>query len=337
MDRRPRSQRALPLVRWAVQGAYALFLVLVGVQFAVFYGQAMAGNSAMVSRPPAVEAFLPISALVGLRRFLATGSWDHVHPAGLAILCAAILGAFLARKSFCSWVCPVGTLERGLESVGRRFLWRRGWPVPPRWLALALTAPKHLIVAFFAVSIFVLMPTDQLGAFLESDYNLAADAKMLLFFRDLTPVAAAVLLALAALSLVYKHFWCRVLCPYGALLGVASSFSPLRVDRNEPTCTQCKACTRACPVDIPVHARRQVVSAECTGCLGCVAACPEPQTLRVALPVRRRPVASWLVPALGVGALLAVWAVARATGHWESQVPAEVLARLYRMAHLLSH
>jgi polyferredoxin len=135
----------------------------------------------MVARPPAVEAFLPISALVGLRRFLSTGQWDHVHPAGLTILCAAILGALLARKSFCSWICPVGALERGLETVGRKLLWRkRGWPVPPRWLALALTAPKHLLLAFFALSIFVLMPADQLIAFMESDYNLAADAKMLL-------------------------------------------------------------------------------------------------------------------------------------------------------------
>lgn len=337
MDPRSRAQRALPFVRWAVQGLYALFLALVGVQFALFYGQALAGDAATVSRPPAVEAFLPISALVGLRRFLSTGSWDHVHPAGLALLCGAIVAAFLARKSFCSWVCPVGTLERGLESVGRRFLWRRGWPTPPRWLALALTVPKYLLLAFFALSIFALMPAGQLGAFLESDYNLAADAKMLLFFRDLSAFGAGVLLALGALSLVFKHFWCRVLCPYGALLGLASLPSPLRVDRHAPTCTGCKACTRACPVDIPVHQRRQVVSAECTGCLGCVAACPEPQTLRVALPVWRRPVALWLVPVLGVGTLLVVWAVARATGHWESQVPAEVLARLYRVAHLLSH
>jgi len=142
----------------------------------------------------------PISALVGLKHFLLTGYWDPVHPAGLTILAAAIVGALLARKAFCGWVCPVGTVSRGLEWVGEKLFWRRRWPNVPRWLDLALSSLKYLILAFFAWAILWQMPRAALDGFMRSPTNVAADAKMLLFFLDLSATSAWVLGGLVLLS-----------------------------------------------------------------------------------------------------------------------------------------
>jgi polyferredoxin len=326
--------RAIPAVRWGVQALYLGFLLLVGWEFWRFHGQAVGPGPVTATRPPSVESFLPISALVGLKRFLLTGYWDQVHPAGLTILAAAVVGALLARKAFCGWVCPVGTLSRGLEWLGDRVLWRRRWPAVPRWLDLSLSSVKYLLLAFFAWAVLWQMPLPALDAFIASPYNVAADAKMLLFFLDLSATAALVLAGLVLLSLVVKNAWCRWGCPYGALLGLASFGSPLRIVRDTATCNDCGACSRACPVEIPVHARVQVRSPECTGCLSCVAASTVPSCLGVS-PGKR--ISPWVLPAVGVGTMLAFWGVAVATGFWTSDVPLEVLRRAYRMAPAIGH
>ena len=330
----PRSRwrnpwRALPRVRWAVQLAYLAFLLLTGWQFARFAAAAAGDGPLGAARPPAVEAFLPIAALLGLKRLLLTGAWDDVHPAGLAILLAALGTALLARKSFCAWVCPVGTLSRALEWLGRRTLWRHRWPAVPRWLDLPLSGVKYLLLAFFAFTVFVRMDLEAVEAFLHAPYNLVADAKLLALFTSPGATSLAVLGGLAALSLVVKHAWCRWLCPYGALLGVASWLSPLSVRRDPEACNDCQACTRACPVEIPVHARLRVLSPECTGCMSCVAACTSPDCLGVTRKGSKA-WSPWVVPAAALGVMLVAWLVARATGHWETSVPVETFRWAYR-------
>jgi polyferredoxin len=326
----------LPAVRWVVQGAFAAFLVVAGIEFARFHAQAVGGGPLSATRPPAIEAFLPISALVGLRRLVATGAWDDVHPAGLTILLAAVAVSLAARKGFCSWICPVGTLSRVLEWVGKRTLWRRRGLTVPRAIDLPLLSLKYLLLGFFGFIVLVQMDGASADAFMHAPYNAVADAKMLLFFSELSATGAGILAALALLSVVVKGFWCRYLCPYGAFLGLFSLLSPARVARDPQACNDCRACTRACPAGIPVHARRTVWTAECTGCLSCVAACTAPDVLTIGRKRARR-LSPWLLPALAVGVLLAAWGIARLTGHWISSVPPETFARLYRLAPLLSH
>jgi polyferredoxin len=167
-------------------------------------------------------------------------------------------------------------------------------------------------------------------------YNVAADAKMLLFFTDLSAVGAGVLGALVALSLVVKHFWCRYLCPYGALLGLASLLSPQLVRRDPDVCNDCRACTRACPSEIQVHAKLRVLTPECTGCMSCVSAC----TVKDCLGVTRkgpRALSPWLVPAAVLSVMLGFHALARATGFWETTVPLEAFRWAYRAVDVLTH
>ncbi len=335
---RPNPYRFLPTLRGIVQGAYVAFFLLVGIEFHSFYRQVISGGPVTAHRPPAVEGFLPISARMGLKRFVTTGLWDEVHPAGLAILIAAIASSLLARKVFCSWVCPVGGLSRALAWAGQKTLWRR-WKkesVVPRWLDIALSSIKYLLLAFFVRIILLGMDGAAIEAFRHNAYNYAADAKMLLFFTDISGTAAATLIVLVILSVAVKNFWCRYLCPYGALLGLVSWLSPQRVVRDEATCIDCKLCTRACPVEIRVHAKPSVWTPECTGCMSCVAACPVDRCLTV---TRRgaRSLSPYLVPAVGLGAIVAIWVVARVTGHWLTALPLSTLADAYSQAQTLVH
>ncbi len=328
----------LPAARWAVQALCAAFMVLVGVEFARFYDAALAGASPLPPRPAAVEALLPLSALLGLKHWLATGTWDDLHPAGLVILLAVVATALLARKAFCSWVCPVGMLSRGLEWLGARTKLlrrrrRRGQPSRVAWLAWA---PKYVILVFFVVSIFVLMDARSVAEFLASPYNHVTDARMLLFFRHPSATVLVVIGAFAVGSLFVRHLWCRFACPYGALLGLFSWASPQRIVRDAATCTTCKRCTQVCPVRITVHTELRVLTPECTGCMDCVAACPVDDCLTVGRTGRR----GWsplLVPAVAIAVLLGAWVLARASGHWTSKLPAEGFAQWYRHAEDVGH
>src|SRR5512145_695720 len=337
-ETRPNPYRFLPTLRGLVQGAYVAFFILVGIEFHSFYAQIVSGGPVTAHRPPAVEGFLPISALIGLKRFVLTGTWDDVHPAGLTILVAAIVSSLLARKVFCSWVCPVGGLSRALAWAGKKTLWkrRRKETVVDGRVDLALSSLKYLLLAFFVWAIVIGMDAAAIIAFQHNTYNYAADAKMLLFFTDISRTAAVTLLVLAALSIAIKNFWCRYLCPYGALLGLVSWMSPQRVVRDRKTCIDCKACTRACPVEIRVHAKTSVWTPECTGCMSCVAVCPVDQCLTVTRKGKRS-LSPYLIPAVGLGTIFVLWGVARITGHWHTDLPLSALTDAYRQAHTLIH
>lgn len=313
-----RQVRRVTLLRRAVQVGTALLVLAIGFEF-VRWVRGIEQGAAQVSRPPGVEGFLPIAALMSLRHLWTTGEVHPVHPAGLVILLAVLLTSIVLKKSFCSWLCPIGTLSELLADAGRRIFGRT--LAPPRWLDLPLRGLKYALLAFFAWTIFAVMGPDEIAAFLDSPYSRVADVKMLYFFERATPGVLKVTAGLVLLSLVVPYFWCRYLCPYGALLGVASLLSPFKVTRHAEACIDCGLCTKACPSRLPVARLARVRSDECFGCLSCVAACPVPVALRIEAP---RPIARPLRPA-AFAALVAVLflgtiAVGRLAGHWRTSV-----------------
>ena len=307
--------------RLAVQAAFALFCAFTGYRFILFLDRLGAGLPA--AKPGAVEGFLPISALLGLRRLAATGDWDPVHPAGLAIFLAVLLTALFARKGFCGHLCPVGFVSALLERVGRRL---KLAVIPPRWLDLPLTGIKYLLMAGFLFAAFS-MDGGSLDAFMTSPFNVTSDARMLAFFTAPTALTLMVLGGLIAASLVVRNCWCRYLCPYGALLGLLSWFGPVRVRREEAACIGCGRCTRICPAGIEVERKAQVLTPECIGCGECIGTCPVEGCLAFTAAGRSLP---WFTAGLGaVGILLLVWGWAELTGHWDSEIPAGILRRFY--------
>ena len=164
----------------------------------------VAGRPVTAHRPPAVEGFLPISALMSLKYWLLTGNYDEVHPAGLTILIAALVSAFLARKVLCSWVCPIGGISRGLSWIGGRLLWKRRKKevLIPAWVDQALASLKYFLLAFFLWAVVWMMDAMAIMKFQRGTYNYAADAKMLLFFTEMSRTTAVTLAVLVILSVV---------------------------------------------------------------------------------------------------------------------------------------
>lgn len=305
-------------LRATVQGAFALLCVWIGVEFFLFARWGMSGGTEpFVARPPGAEGFLPISALISLKYFILTGVINGVHPSGLFILLAILAVSLLLKKAFCSWLCPIGTLSESLWMLGQK-LFRRNL-TPPRWLDYPLRSLKYIILGFFAWSVLRMNPED-LESFIYSPYNKVADVKMYLFFAGIGGVALWTIIILMLLSVVIRNFWCRFLCPYGALLGIASWLSPLKITRTASTCIDCKLCTKACPSGIAVHSATRVWSDECMSCLACVEACPVKDTLAMTTGVRSRPVPGWVFGMLVAGVFVAVTGLAVVTGHWQNDL-----------------
>ena len=339
MLRNPNYRRAAPdraqRVRKGIQILFILLNIWIAADFYRFVRfYEMGGGYDPPQRPPGVEGWLPIASLMNLKVWLLTGIVPRVHPAGMFLLVAFLLISLLLRKSFCGWICPVGTISEYLWKAGRRIL-RNNWRMP-HWLDLGLRSLKYLLLALF-VYVVLRMPVEGLLDFMEGPYGIIADVKMLNFFRYLSETSAVVLGILVLTSFFIQNFWCRYLCPYGALMGLAALASPLRIRRDPKRCIDCAKCAKACPSGLGVDRLVTIQSAECTACMHCVAECPAEGALFLSVPVGPRKIPAWAVAVAMMAIFVAFYAGARITGHWQTPVPGRVYTQLVPHANEFAH
>jgi polyferredoxin len=321
-------------LRRGIQAVFLALNVWIGVQFYLFVRfYETNGSTPYAARPAGVEGWLPIASLMNLKVLLYTGDMPRLHPAGMFLLIAFLAASWIFRKSFCSWLCPVGTICEYLWKLGRQ-TFSRNFTLP-RKLDIALRSLKYLLLGLFLYAVGS-MSVDGIRAFLEGPYGIVDDVKMLNFFRFLGLTGGIVMAVIVIASVFVRNFWCRYLCPYGALMGLAALASPLRIRRNPTSCIDCGKCAKACPSTLPVDKLITIASAECTGCLECVAVCPAADTLFLSAPRRRR-VPAWAVATGTLVLFLGVAGYARLTGHWNTDLPAHIYSSLIPHANEFTH
>jgi polyferredoxin len=342
--RRITPDRAQKMRHWA-QGVFLALNGWIGVQFYLWVRYYERGGTGVyVPRPAGAEGYLPIAGLMNLKYLVVTGHVPAVHPAAMFLFGAFLLISVLLKKAFCSWLCPVGTFSELLGAIGRRIFGRNLHL--PKWADVSLRSLKYILLGLF-VAVIGAMSAEALANFMSTPYGLLADVKMLNFFREISVTAAVVLGLLMLLSMLVQNFWCRYLCPYGALLGLASLVSPVKIRRDEEACIDCGKCAKACPASLKVDQLMQIRSVECSACLQCVTACPAENALQFALSARKAatPQQRWYrrtVPPVVVTCAIAylffgIVLFARATGHWKTDLPRQVYMELVPNANQLSH
>jgi len=284
------AQRRARWARWVVLG-----VVLVGMTAIVYSHQKARGGG----RWAGVDFLCPFGGLETLYSLLAgDGFLRHTAASSVILLVGMLVMAAAYRRSFCGNLCPLGTLQGLFGAAGRRLLRRR--LTVPRAVDRVARYLKYAVLVFFALwtwqaAELVLRPYDPWVAWA----HLTAPDLLTTY-----GIGLAVLVVSLAGSLAYERFFCKYLCPAGALLGLLSRVSFLNIRRDADACIDCGRCDKACMMNVEVATADVVKSSECISCNECVNACPVPGALKVTAPGDARATslaATGVVVALMVG------------------------------------
>ncbi len=247
-----------------------------------------------------VDLFLRLDPLISAGTMIVARAWIPSVVWGFVILSLAV---FLGRF-FCGHICPMGiTLDVGdrflSESRERRGTRRKKDSLDrfrsAKYLFLAalitsalagvsllfLGSPLSLVTRFF---VLVAVPLVSLA----SDFLIGVSAPVaaqlgwnrLVYAQVSVPqftaalFTAALFLSILLLGVIRPRFWCRTLCPAGALLAM-TSWRPLIRRSVDHTCTRCGICIRRCPMGAIPEDPHSTAHSECIVCLKCTEVCPE--------------------------------------------------------------
>ncbi len=302
------AQRRNRTIRLVVLGISLAFITVVGTMHR--FGVKVVG----------VDALCPFGGIETLWALITTATLVQRVAASSVILLVSIVAiAFVFRRSFCGYLCPLGALQEFFGKIGGA-IWKRNRPQVPAALDRPARWLKYVALAVIAVwswraAELVIRPYDPWAAYMH-----LTSTEVLTEFG----IGLAVLGVSLAGSIVYDRFFCKYLCPMGAFLGVLSPLSVFKVRRDETTCTNCKACDKACPVNVQVSTVDVVKSPECIDCGECVNACPVADTLEVSTPgwpAKGRSLGQLSVMGIVVAAFIGVIALTTATGTFAWTLP----------------
>ena len=230
-----------------------------------------------------VETFLLIDPLVGLSTAIAGRvlNWDTlVWMIGILAFCVVI------PRAFCGYFCPLGTLIDTFDwLIGRHF---KRWHVadnptgldrPRRWVhfkyyvltGILVTSVCGVLTSGYASAIPVLtrgllfsLGQAQLAIF-KGEAHVPPAGPMLY-------VSLGLFAVVFLLSLKGRRFWCRYVCPSGALLSVFNFFR-IGERKVESSCINCNKCVEVCPFDA-IHEDFTTRTNDCTYCQSCGGVCP---------------------------------------------------------------
>ena len=171
-------------------------------------------------------------------------------------------------RAFCGWACPLGTLHDLLSPTTRRreVKTRNRWYVKYAMLFLALALAWVALDTVFCK----FCPSGSLFAAIPFRLLHPGFAELGLFFY----IHMFTLTLTIVLALLISRFWCRYLCPLGAIAGVFNKVSVLTMDWDEEKCTKCKTCLDVCVMGI-TEMEAVGSSTDCILCGRCVEECPE--------------------------------------------------------------
>ncbi|MDX9897905.1 MAG: 4Fe-4S binding protein [Spirochaetia bacterium] len=270
-----KAKKATPWIRRAIQIFFFVLVALIAT-FGVLSERGI--TTPAILEGASLHAICPFGGVVSFWQLVSAGTLvKKVHESSVALAVIALFLAVLFGPVICGWVCPFGSIQEWFASIGRRLFKKRYNTFVPARLDKILRYLRYVVLAWVTYMTIVT------GKLIFQDY----DPYYALFHFWTGEVAlsgALVLIATLILSLFIERPFCKYACPFGAFQGIFNLFRIFGIKRNAPTCIDCKACDRACPMNIEVSKSGVVRDHQCISCMKCTSdqACPVPSTVVMA-------------------------------------------------------
>ncbi|MBN2830372.1 MAG: 4Fe-4S binding protein [Candidatus Cloacimonetes bacterium] len=195
--------------------------------------------------------------------------------AGLVIL----ISTMFTGRYFCSYVCFFGTIQ---EFKYRLF--RKKKRITPKISVLyeqKLNVVKYIVLAFTIISILF---------FSIRLYQNLCPAMVITTLNQITWQSIVIIIIFTVVAYFSSRFWCRFLCPFGALMNVFQYFGNLfkikrlKIQRNMEVCIDCHLCDKVCPMNINISEVEIVQDPNCIHCGECITRCPKKNALLENIP-----------------------------------------------------
>lgn len=235
----------------------------------------------LASKAP-IDTFFRLDPLLGLTTMVAT---RHIISIMLIYGLPIVLLTVIAGRFFCGWICPLGVALDATDTLFFRKRRRAKPDTKPRNIKYYILAGMLIAAAFGSQLAYLMDPiTIITRAFTFAIFPVAtlttrADIKIpyiptdVQYFFRFNFFAAAVLVGILAANSISRRYWCRNLCPLGALLGLLSRFSIIRrIVKSD--CIGCKKCVPDCKMGAIPDDPTQYQAPECIYCYACTSVCP---------------------------------------------------------------
>ncbi|HEY9159648.1 MAG TPA: 4Fe-4S binding protein [Desulfomonilia bacterium] len=228
---------------------------------------------------------------------------SHAVPAALFLSLATIVLTLVFGRVFCGWICPLGTLNNAISTFSRSKktgpgkLYRLKYYIlffiiaaafsgiqlagildPLSLFARSITVNVYPFISSLFMSILDLIEkyapegaADISGRIYSSLRGTVLPFNEVHFSQSM--LIGGIFFIVLLLNIVEKRFWCRYLCPLGALLGLLSRFAPFGIKVSEG-CASCGACSKPCQGGAVIDNGRARMKTECLVCMDCDDPCP---------------------------------------------------------------
>ncbi len=207
------------------------------------------------------------TAIIGGSFSMAANAGDMILVASM-LLITAVMGRF-----FCGFLCSFGTMGDFFWAVGNKLKLRR--PKISRQANRILKSLKYIVLIGIVLlgwtfGVSLLSTTANPWTIFGMYVSLSGWADLSAWIS----IGALLLLGIMIGSMYIERFFCRYLCPLGAVFAIISKGRLFKIRKPAQACGSCKACTMRCSMGIPLYDRNVISDGECIDCMNCVEVCP---------------------------------------------------------------
>ena len=195
------------------------------------------------------------------------------------VLGVLMLFGVICGRVLCGFLCPFGFVQDLLHKIPvKKVQVPKRLDRPLRRVKYAVLAVLVVLLPLLAVNDYGLAPP-YFCKLLCPAGTLEGGLPLLIMNGSLRALAGALfrwkalVLVLVVIACLFIHrFFCRYLCPLGAIYSLFNRFALCRMELDQARCVGCGRCGSVCPMAVDVT--RDINGPECIRCGKCAAACP---------------------------------------------------------------